>query len=301
MKSNLIFVSGIFVVLASSAGAQNIVLNGMLTDPPIVSGTDWPDWILGPGGDPGVYTGLGGPDVPNPVEPENAIPAFPDDPNFLAFGSFESLGAGTISQDLSTVAGQEYTITFWMADNSTDYGSAEMFVNWGGNLGLDVTSLLQTPYTWQEVSLNVLAAGPMTDLQFAGYKNSGFYEITDISVTPTSSVPAPMAVTAFALGVWPAMRRRYSRRRSLTRVGPISGGPTDLQRDEAADQKQDPHDRHGCADRFLHEVVGADLHERGVGAHQEDLPDAGDDADDQEVLDRRLQVLRLDIGEQGAE
>jgi hypothetical protein len=122
----------------------------------------------------------------------------------------------TISQNISTVSGQNYNVSFWF--NAT-YGTTcysgycnytDFNVSFGGQSLLSLTNLppspnhTQTPYGWQYYSFDVAATGPSSLLLFGDQFNLGHFALDDISVTGLASppaVPLPAALPLFATGL----------------------------------------------------------------------------------------------------
>jgi len=188
------------VAAVGIANAQNIVQNPGF-ELPYTDSTDFPDWTVAPGtsttnGSPGIYTGLDlgveGPHQGN---------------NWITLSAFASDGPGSISQTLNTVAGQEYTLSFWMEDTTLEWDQSVLNVNWGGSLALDATKLLSVADVYQQFSTTVTATSNTTVLQFYGQQNIGWTAFDDVSVT---AVPEPftLALCAGGLGLALARRRR---------------------------------------------------------------------------------------------
>jgi hypothetical protein len=94
-----------------------------------------------------------------------------------------------LSQMLSTTAGANYLITFWLDNPNLFLG--QFLVSWGGNTLLDQTS--PGSYDWALFSFVVSATGPSTVLQFGSEANYGFLGLDDISVV--SLEPWPFTFT----------------------------------------------------------------------------------------------------------
>ncbi len=134
---------------------------------------------------------------------------------FAALGTVSSLGS--ISQTLATVAGQTYTLDFFVAG---DGGSPnELKVNWGGTVVFDQTGIPNQGYV--EHKLQLTATGPSTKLTFWERNDPGYLALDDVSVTgpgangqgetPTSPEPASLAlfgVGGLAMFGYARLRRR---------------------------------------------------------------------------------------------
>jgi hypothetical protein len=110
------------------------------------------------------------------------------------FGQSGSLAY--LSQNLVTIPGQDYLLSFWLTDNQG--GSTEIFqANWNTNATTTNTIYnLTNPtsaFAWTNLNFVVTATGTNTTLQFAGQNNLDFFGLDDVSVTP---IPLP-TVTSF--------------------------------------------------------------------------------------------------------
>ena len=116
-------------------------------------------------------------------------------------------GEGSISQNLSTVAGQTYQFSFWLAN---DGGIPNNFhALWNGAEQLGLTDANGFGYT--QYSYNVTATGASTTIEFDFYQLPAWYHLDDVSVT--SAVPLPpaaaMGIGGMAgIGMIGAIRRR---------------------------------------------------------------------------------------------
>lgn len=175
--------------LASSASAGNIVLNGAFTTGDL---TDWTEHSCTVGCDvAGWFAG--------------AFPSEPGAPSDTTFGAANAcVGVGCndattgdwISQTLSTIASQTYTLTFLYraGDNS---GTNELNVLWNGSLLSGGSIIDPTPeYTWQQYTFGGLTAtGGSTVLEFTGRQDPAVLFLTDISVTPDGdTAPEPASL-----------------------------------------------------------------------------------------------------------
>lgn len=98
-------------------------------------------------------------------------------------------GLTFISQDLTTVPGQSYVLTFWIAQQPSVYpldNAVELI--WNGK----VYGPEQLPVMpWTEEQLLVTATGTSTELGFGAMDVPGWVALDDVSVVPTPE-PAPM-------------------------------------------------------------------------------------------------------------
>jgi choice-of-anchor C domain-containing protein len=102
---------------------------------------------------------------------------------------------GSVSQTVATVAGQTYTLSWWMAGNP-DNGAAikTMDVYWGGALvdspTFDITDQTDASMGWVEEQVNVIATSTSSSVEFADASEppSGFGATLDnVSLVPAST------------------------------------------------------------------------------------------------------------------
>lgn len=118
----------------------------------------------------------------------------------------------TLSQTLTTTAGQSYTISYWVADNSPDmyqvtFGGQTLFNGAGPTAGVGSAA------DYVNETFTAVASGPSTVLSFSGKFGGGdgaFGTILD-DVDVTGS-PEPGTIALFGLGcvVIAALKRKRS-------------------------------------------------------------------------------------------
>ncbi len=111
---------------------------------------------------------------------------------------FASLGAtpnpGTVTQNVATVAGGTYSISFWLASNGQTPNSFS--VSWNGSTLLDLTNIAVQPYT--QYTLEGVASGSTSTLTFSEMDNPSYLALDSVNVT---RVPEPAAVALFGIGL----------------------------------------------------------------------------------------------------
>ena len=120
--------------------------------------------------------------------------------NFIHTGTYgaflgDSPQIGTISQTLTTVPGQGYLLSFWLANPMS--GSVQQFlVNWNTNSpAINQIYYLTNPpvLPWTNITFVVTATGTNSSLQFGAQNDPQGFGLDDVSVKP---IPLP-SITAF--------------------------------------------------------------------------------------------------------
>jgi hypothetical protein len=138
------------------------------------------------------------------------------------FGSGEGF-PDTLSQTLATVAGQNYTLTFWIGSNIV-LQNAPVNAHFEAQLdGVWFAWTNASDFGYEIYTGNFVAASNATVLSFTGYNNTGHYLLDDVSVVgqrsdysvggdlPGGGVPEPTSWALMTLGVGMAgfcLRRR---------------------------------------------------------------------------------------------
>ncbi|MEH2288132.1 DUF642 domain-containing protein [Nostoc sp.] len=186
----------------AAAKAAELVKNGNfeldpLVDPnnPKVTNPNITDWAKS--GDPMDVSGI-------------RISNFPQSGNQgLSLSGF--IGLSHISQTLSTLPGQQYELSYYLAsiDEAPDLDNQfQTFV--GGNKISDLEDIYFQPYT--QYKFNFTADSSSTELKFGDWDRYGFLYLDNVSVKP---VPEPstiggIAVTAGLLGIWLKKKKAIS-------------------------------------------------------------------------------------------
>jgi hypothetical protein len=116
----------------------------------------------------------------------------------------------TISQVLVTTPGTHYTVSFSLDSEFTSGLPAAFVGTFGGTTFISLSDA-DPDFTYKGFSFDVVAASGSTVLSFAGYNNSFFYTLDNVSVTAVDAVPEPATYALLGLGlaaVGAAARRR---------------------------------------------------------------------------------------------
>lgn len=127
----------------------------------------------------------------------------------MAFLDWDS-SSNTITQDLTTVIGQTYTISYWVADGHPN----SLEVTFGGSTLFDGTAPTKGALSgdYVEYTFNATATSTSTVLAFTGERSTGRGGtlLDDVSVT-TVPEPAAWALTTVALLALVVFPRRHSK------------------------------------------------------------------------------------------
>ena len=126
---------------------------------------------------------------------------------YAAMGTVGPLGS--ISQTLSTTAGQSYTLDYWFA---SDGGTPNQFrVEWDGSPVFDQTDIPMQDYV--EYTFTVTASTGSTVLEFFERNDPSYLSLDDVSVVDAqSAVPEPASLTLAACGIVGLLGYRWNRR-----------------------------------------------------------------------------------------
>lgn len=209
---------GVIGLLASrSIQAQNIVSN-----PGFESGfTGWVTnqglWFL--------PTGLGGFD-PGGGTHSGTGKAITACGGAACIAADPSASGSWLYQDLPTVVGQSYALSFWLETTGTPAsGTAQFRALFGNTVAADFPSLTGSSiYTQYFNTLSLIASSTTTRLEFLGRNAVSYVQIDDISVTanasppPITTAPEPTSVALMGsglFGILPITRRRARRRQAI--------------------------------------------------------------------------------------
>ena len=91
---------------------------------------------------------------------------------------------GTLSQTLQTTAGQQYTLSFWLANNGS--GPNDFTAKWNGASVLALTNAPSQNYT--QYTFTVTATGSTSTLEFDARQDPAHWDLDNISVIPVGTV-----------------------------------------------------------------------------------------------------------------
>jgi hypothetical protein len=135
---------------------------------------------------------------------------FGPSPTYAAFGG-EAQEYDKISQDIATVAGETYVVSFTLITDQAGTESSFLAV-----FGSDTLLSLYDagPTTWTSYTYDVVATASTTTLAFYGYNQPSWDAVTDASVAPTP-VPATLPLFATGLGALGLLGWRRKRKAAI--------------------------------------------------------------------------------------
>jgi hypothetical protein len=204
MRTALLTLALVGLCNVNSASA-NLVFNGSFEAPSIPTGSysylgAIPGWTL---------------DTGPAIEIQNNVAGSPFDGQ--QFVELDSSANSSIYQDLSTVVGQTYELSFAYSPRpGIDANSTGIDISWGGALvtNLDLTGVGLSNTAWQVYTYDLTATSTTTRLEFAATGNSDSFGgyIDAVSVSPVPE-PSSLALCGFA-GVIGLAVARFRRKRA---------------------------------------------------------------------------------------
>ncbi len=189
LTNRFTILTGALSAVVASTASGNIVTNGGFTN----GFNGWTMWgTAAPGGGGLAYLGSIGGD--------------PMGGGGLTVAQFDCPGPGGMYQDLSTVAGEEYTVSFGLRKVTGSGNTNSFSLDFGSQT---VMSLVNSP-TINPIayySFDMTATGSTTRLQFNFQSTTFTWTVAAISVTPVP-VPAPGAIALIGLAGLAGGRRR---------------------------------------------------------------------------------------------
>ena len=179
----------------TSAGTSTMSSPVDVTVPPVSAGTAPVNLVTNGSFETDNFTGwtLGGNYTSATLGPEIFITSQAESGSYAAAMGSENSN-GTLSQTLQTTAGQQYTLSFWLANDGG--GPNDFTATWNGTPVLALTNTSGQGYT--EYSYTVTATGSTSTLEFAAEQNPSQWNLDNISVTavnPPSGPPTLDSIT----------------------------------------------------------------------------------------------------------
>ena len=104
-------------------------------------------------------------------------------------------GVGSISQSISTVAGQAYAVSFWLVNDLP--GTNDFQALWNGATQVHLSNANAFDWTQYQYTFTALSTG-LTPISFSFQNDASEFKLTDISV---SAVPIPAAIWLLGSGL----------------------------------------------------------------------------------------------------
>ncbi len=132
-------------------------------------------------------------------------------------GCLYSLNGAFFYQDLPTVIGNTYTLTFWAFFEGFPGLTDEIKVTWGGNTVLDILNPAVPDDVYFQYSVSdLLATSSTTRLKFFGRDDPGILAVDDVSVSTPE--PSTFLMISAALLILAGLRSRHTATPALVSV-----------------------------------------------------------------------------------
>jgi hypothetical protein len=198
----LIAVAGLAAMAFAAPASANLVANGGFEADP--DGILFPEWTFTDSAGAFNFAQLSG----APVNSGNWA---------LWWGPFG--GTSTMTQDVATVAGAEYTFDFYFRGDVMDpEGAPQSFQAYWDNQLLSLDGIQFTVLTedapFQHFSFQGTASSNSTEIKFVAQNDPTFFYLDDISVNAVGAVPEPAGLAlllGIATGGFLFIRRREQR------------------------------------------------------------------------------------------
>lgn len=126
-------------------------------------------------------------------------------------GQYQGSNLGVISQFVPTVTGANYTVSFWLRNNSASTAGPNnaFHFQWGNLIPIATEVNDAGGFAWTQFSANVVADSNSMWVSFQGYNNTGVFQLDNISVDgPDGNVPEPSAWFLAGTGLIAILARR---------------------------------------------------------------------------------------------
>jgi len=198
-----------FAAAQSKAGTDCSAVAGNLVNNCGFETGDFTDWTLSGNDTPLALGNLYGVEGTDPYD--GTVPL---DGSYQAFFGDLVANATTLSQGIATTAGDQYTITFYVAQDTAPVGGDnELLASFAGTTGVDKTDIGVEGYSEYSFTEDATSGTSTLDLTFGD--DLGYFQLDDVSVVNTTPTPEPDSLLLLSTGLLTLVgvaRRRLSSR-----------------------------------------------------------------------------------------